>query len=797
MRSILQDIRHGLRALLADRGYTGLAVSCLALGIGLNTMVFTLVSAVLLQPPPLPNVERLVTVHEVSERDPAARTGMSLATFRALRTAASDVIELAALQPRGFAIAATAPAERVAGAYVSGNLFATLGLQPLAGRDLSSTDDRRGADPVVLLGESLWRDRFGGDLSLIGRAVAIDGASYTVIGIMPRTSQPTLPTALQNARLWLPLEPALRDDDRAAPSLVIYGRLAPNVAADAAASQLTAALQTSATSVEREGQRIVIDTFARSLSPSSRSMLAVTIGAVVFVLAIACANVANLMLARGLGRRREIAVRIALGASRWRIVRQLLVESLAIGVASVPPGLLVAALGIELIVRHAPEQAQGLTLPFDVPVLAFTLGLALLVSVLFGLAPALHAVRDAGHAALGTAPGALPGRPQRRLRSTLIACEIALSVMLLIGAALFMRSFFHLLRLDTAFDPAPLLTLRLQASTQGDRDRRIEDVLTRLAALPEIVAATATTATPLRDGGTRTTARVAMDAPVAAGSPPVFLQGITATYFDTLALPLVRGRAFSIAEVAASAPLAIINERMARRFWPDTDPLGQQVHLDDATGGSWYTVVGVARDLSNWDISDRPQAAVYLPLSRVPMDAPRLLLRGAGDPLALVPTIRDAIAALDPALAVFDVATMNAVRRNAFWRQELLGLLFTVFGALALVLAAAGLYGVLAHLAAQRVREIGIRVALGATHRDVAHLILRQGLLLVAAGVTLGMAGGAAVQRIAQRLVFDADATSVPIVVGAAVLVAAIGLAASYVPARRAARGDPNAVLKA
>lgn len=801
IHSLVQDFRHGIRALAADPGFVALAVLCLALGIGLNTMVFTIVNATLLEPPPLPDADRLIAVSQVRRDNPAAQAGMSLPVLRELQATSGAAIELAAVRPRGFTLAGEAPAERVVGAYVTWNLFALLGIQPLAGRTLIEDDDRPGAAPVVLLGESLWRERFAGDAAVIGRGLLIDGRMHTVIGVLPRTAHPGLPAALRAGRLWTPLVPRMHDRPDPERSLAVFARLARDMTPEAAVARMNTAFEASTASADHRDWRIAVHDFTYSFSSYTQSALAITMGAVSFVLAIACANVANLMLARGLGRRREVAIRVALGASRGRIVRQLLVESVIIGLLSVPPGLLLASLGLDWILRTAPEQASALMLSFNRPVLAFTIGLALLASVVFGLAPALHAVRDITRAGLGSSPETTSGRSHRRLRSILIVGQVALSVTLLIGATLFVRSFLNLLRIDDAFDPSPLLTLHLQLperdATPEANARRVDEVLTRIRALPEVVAAAAASATPLRSAGTRATVLEEGADGATAGGHVILHQGISTAYFETLAVPLLRGRGFIESEVMPESSVAIVNERMAQQLWPGADALGQRFRLLDDGSGTWHTVIGIARDLSNWDLSNRPLPSAYLPLARDAVAEPRLLIRGASDPLRLATAVRKEIAAIDPALAVFELGTMSEVHRAAFWRQELLGLLFTVFGVVAILLAATGLYGVLSHLAAQRVREIGIRVALGAARRDVMRLILRQGLVLVGAGVLLGLAGGVAVNRAMRRLLYAVDATDPLTFVAVAVLVAVIGLIASYVPARRAALGDPNVSLRA
>ena len=529
-------------------------------------------------------------------------------------------------------------------------------------------------------------------------------------------------------------------------------------------------------------------------------MLVLAMGAVTFVLMIACGNVANLALAQAMRRRKEIGVRIALGASHGRIVRLLLMESAIVGALSVPLCLLLASWGRDLLIQ-ATGEAMGFSFPIDGRVLLFAAGTAVLASLVSGLAPAVLAVRSGvGAAVRGSGWGATESRSEKRLRSSLVVAEVALSMVLLVGALLFTRSFVNLLRADGGIDTAPLLTMRLDLlgdshRTADARARRVDEVVARLEALASVESVAASDLIPLLGGGVRTVAIADETAP-AEDAPSVLYGGVTARYFETLGVALLQGRAFTVTEVRTSSAVAIVNRSMAERLWPGGNALGRRFRLGDDADGPWHTIIGVSPNISNWNLSDRPIPTAHLPYRHVAARTPTLLIRTTGEPALMAGPARETLGSIDRELPVFGVLTMDEVRRGAFLRQEVLASGFLIFGVIAALLAATGLYGVVSYGVVHRTREIGLRLALGAQRRDVVRLVIGQGMMVILIGIAFGLAGAFAVTRVARRQIYEVSATDpVSFAVAVAFLVA-VGWCASYAPARRAAAVDPMVALR-
>jgi putative ABC transport system permease protein len=803
VESVIQDVRHGIRSLSSSPGFVLLSVLCLGLGTGATTTVFSVVNGVLLQPLPFIEPNRLVALNEIRHENRLDPGPVSYLNFRDWQEQSVGVAEMAAIGPRSLTVADGQQAERHSGALVTWNFFPLLGVQPIIGRGFRQDEDRAGGAPVVLLSEGLWQDRYAGDRAVVGRSVVVDGTPHTVVGIMPRFAHAALPGPLRAGRIWIPLTPVEHDSRRDQRSMSVYARLAAGVRPDPAATHLTTIAQAIETEHrENKGWGISLRPFAGSVSATNRALLMLIMGAVTFVLLIACANVANLMLARATGRRREIAIRAAIGASRGRIVRQLLTESLMVGVMSAPVGVMLASWGVDLLLQASAEQANNISLAIDGRVLSFTIALAILTSLVFGLAPALHAVRGATRDALSEAGrDSTASRSQKRLRNVLVVGEVALSLILLVVASLFVRSFLNLLQAEGGFDTSRLMTLRFEMPADRYDSpealvRRVEDVVARLEALPGVESVAASNLIPLRGGGHRTTAILEGNERQVEGAVTVLYSGVTSAFFETLGVPLLHGRSFTEVEGRTRSAVAIINRRMAERLWLGQDALGKRFRLAADSSDVWFTVIGISRDISNWNLSDRPLPSAYLPYTHAPVTDPRLVIRTAVETAFTDGTARTAIHAADSALLVFALQSMGEVHRLAFWRQELLGLLLTIFGAIAMLLAAVGVYGVLSYLVSQRIREIGVRMALGADRRDVVRLIVRQGMALVFWGVVLGLAGAFAATRLIRRQLYEVSATD-PVSFGAvALLLIGVGLLASYGPAYRAAGVDPIASLR-
>ena len=662
-------------------------------------------NGVLLQPLPFIESNRLIALNEIRRENPLDVEPVSYPTFRDWQEQGAAIAEMAAMRPRSVTVSDAQHTDRQPGALVTWNFFPLLGIQPIAGRGFRQDDDRAGAVSVVLLSEVLWQERYAGNHAAIGQSVIVNGRPHTIVGIVPRFAHSGLPGSLRAARIWIPLTPIEHQSRRDQRSMAVYARLAAGVRLDLAATRLAAIAQTLETDhVENQGWGVGVQPLAIPLSPTNRAMIVLMIGAVSFVLLIAGANAANLTLARATSRRREMAIRIALGASRGRILRQLLTESLIVGVLSAPVGLVLASWSVDLLRRAAAEQANNIVLAIDGRVLAFTMGLAILTSLLFGLAPALHAIQDAPRDALiETGRDSTVGRSQKHLRNLLVVGEVALSLILLVVASLFVRSFMNLLQEDGSFDTSRIMSLRFEMpehryDSPDSIVRRVEDVVARIGALPGVESVAASNLTPLRGGGNRSTAILEGTANTTAETVTILYGGVTSRFFETLNVPLVHGRSFTDGEARTRSAVAIVNRRMADRLWPNQDSLGKRFRLAADATGVWFTVIGISRDISNWDLSNRPMPSAYVPYAHVAAVDPRVMIRATGDPALTAGPARAAIRAADAALPVFAVQSMAEVHRLSFWRQELLGLLLTIFGAIAMLLAVVGVYGVLSYM---------------------------------------------------------------------------------------------------
>ena len=809
MDTLVQDLRYAVRSLGKSRAFTAMAVVCLALGIGANATIFSVVNASLLRPFPFDAPERLVHVTESRPASGVVNASPSWAAYRAWRDGARGFSQLAAYDWRSLTIADGDEPVRLAGSAVTWNLFPMLGVAPAVGRGFREDEDRAGAAPVVLLSHALWTTRYGADPRIVGRVIRVNDVQRTVVGVMPeRFAFP------ETQSLWIPMAPLydalpLNFMDR---GIDIMGRLAPGVTIAAASAEVAAIQRRLALehALAFNGWRAgAVDIAEEFLPAATRTVILIMMGAVTFVLLIACANVANLLLARATTRHREIAVRTALGASRWRIVRQLLTESVIIGLLAGALGVLLAFWGLDLIDATIPPQEA---LPYyihwavDGPTLAYTLAISVGTGLLFGLAPALQAVKPNLQEALkeGTR-GSGTGAARSRLRATLVVAEIGLSLVLLVGASLFVRSFFNLHRTSGGFDTAPLMTMRfyLPATRYPDDSARVartEDVVRRVEALPGVEAAAASNLIPLGGGGDEEEIVIAgRDVPL-TDAPRMYYAGVTANFFRTLGVPIVRGRDFTAQEAATRSGVAIVDERMATRLFQGADPIGQRFrYARDTAGRDWFTIIGVVRQFSYEQLDDLDEArpAAYLPLPYQAYPNTGLTVRvRRGDPAAITRVVRGQIHTADPTVAVFEAASMEEVRRAGYWQYGLFGGMFTVFGGIALVLATIGVYGVVSYGVAQRTHEIGVRVALGARRADVLRLVVGHGVRLAAFGVLFGLIGAALVTRVIGSLLVDVSATDPLSFAGVALFLTAVAAVASLVPARRAIGVDPVNALR-
>jgi putative ABC transport system permease protein len=803
VEALLQDLRLSWRMLAKNPSVTAVAVLCMALGIGANTIVYSIVEAALFRPFPFADPDRIVALHRSRTQEPSndAFSYLDLLDLQRQSVTLSSIAGYAS-QSLTFAGNGDEP-ERVAGQRISAELLPLLGVRPALGRGFLPQEDRPGAPAVILLGNELWQRRFHGDPGIQGRTVMVNDVAHTVVGVMPpRFGFPAL------AEAWVPLAPldaALTRGDR---RLAVLARLRPGVSEGQARAELAAFASRQAAldpDVETGWEATLRPLRDEMVDGNARLFFATLLGAVMFVLLIACANVANLQLARATDCQREMAVRLAFGAGRGRIVRQLLTESVLLALAGAALGCLLAGWGLRLLETTAFAEhplPYWVRFDLDAPVLLCTLLAAVGTGLLFGLAPAASATRRDLHQALkegGRAAGAGPAH--QRLRGALVVTEVGLVLVLLVGAALFTRAFLELRAETGGIDGRPLLTLRTflpdaAYATEAAKTRRVEDVVRRIEALPGVEQAAASNLVPFAGGGSHATVAIAGRAVERSQEPSAYYTSVTAHFFGTLGTRLLGGRGFTAAEASALTPVAVVNATFANRFWPGETALGRRFRLSDTPHPEWLTVIGVVADFKGEEISNRVEASAYLPYPYLALPGTGLVVRGRVRPAALAPLVRQAVHAADPALPVFLLATMDQVRRAGSWEQRLFSQMFGVFGAVALALAAIGIYGVLSYNVSQRLREIGVRMALGARHRDVLALVIGQALALTAAGIACGIAAALGVNRLLGRLLYEISPTDPASYALIALFLAGVAVLASALPARRALDADPLDALR-
>jgi putative ABC transport system permease protein len=800
---LLQDIRFGLRTALKSKGVTGLAVVCLAIGIGLNTMMFSVTDGVLVQPLPYHDPGNLIVLHTTQHRTGIERAGLSWLELQDWKERARSFSAIGGVQFRSFTVSEGGDADRYSGAAISHELFPMLGKSPQLGRGFTAEDDRQGGEPVVLISDDLWERRYNRDPAIVGRTVQVNSRPHTVIGVMP--PQFRFP---ENQYLWLPLAQFAVSQQRGARGLEVFARLRDGVTlaqarqeADAVAAGLASAFPAS-----NDGWGAYIEPIQEWAIPEDVTRIILTMmGAVTMVLLIACFNVANLMLARASSRSREMSIRTALGAGRGQIVRQLLTESVIVGLCAVPLGILCAWGGLKLMDMSIPPDDIPYFIHWELNLraLLYAVGVAALTGIVFGLAPALQASKADLQEALKEGGRGTAGGGRAWVRNTLVVAEVALSLLLLIGASLFVRSFLNLQLASGGFDAAPLMTMRYylaneQYETPESKVQRTEDILRRVEALPGVQAAFASNLVPLSGGGSGS--RIEIEGrPVEKGKEPeVGFTGVSPHLLETLGLSIVRGRALTATEAMTRTPYAVINQAMVRRFWPDDDPIGRRFRALDEADGAWFTIVGVAPDFRHGELdnADPIDPCAYVSFAYGAYPNTGLTIRVAGDPALIAAPAREAIRGSDPRLAVFQAATMKELRERGYWQYFLFGWMFSLFGGIALLLASIGVYGVLAYSVAQRTQEIGVRMALGAGRGDVLRLIVVQGIRLAIVGVAIGVAGSFFVTPVIKSELVNVSPTDPMIFIGVACFLTAVAFVASYVPARRAMAVDPLVALR-
>jgi putative ABC transport system permease protein len=807
MRTMWQDLRIGLRMLRKDPGFAAVAVLTLALGIGANTAIFSVVNAVLLRSLPFRDPSRLVLVLEKSQF-PVFST--SYQNFVDWRNQSRSFEGMEATRATTLTLTGSGDPERLNARMATAGLFPLLGVNAVVGRTFSATEDSASGPPVALISYGLWRRRFGGAADVIGKSIDLDARPYTVIGVLPPGFQ-----ILQPADIFLPFEPwarTLPDDRSWHPGIVAVARLRAGVRIDQARIEM----QTIAKRLEEQyptydtGVSADVAGLQSRLAQNVRPALIMLLAAVGFVLLIACVNVANLLLSRASSRRREVAIRTALGASRSRVIAQLLTESAVLGLAGGGLGLLLAQWSLEPLLKLASSSLPGFatSIGLDREVLAFTAGVALLTGILFGLFPALRATRlDVRETLNEGSRGSTAGPGQHRLSSALVISEVALALLLMAGAGLVLRSFRRLQEAPVGFRPDHLLVadLPISATTYAKPSQRylfFDQVVARARMLPGVRSAGAATFLPVSGGGSIIHFNIQGRPPksahdfVAAG-----YRAITPGYFETLRLPLLKGRLFTDADNESSAPVVILNATMARTYFNGQNPLGKRLQLGATPDRDtpWMEVVGVVSDVHP-GLGIDPQAEMYLPYkqadSLLPVFQLSVVLRTATAPLGGASALRGAVKDIDVNQPVVNVRTMQDNMASTVAEPRFRTWLLGIFGALALVLSAVGVYGVMSYTVNQRTNEIGIRMALGAQAPDVFRIIVGHGARLALAGVAIGLAAALVLGHILQRFLYGVTSAD-PVTLGAvALLLAFVGLVASYVPARRATRVDPMTALR-
>ena len=807
METILHDIRYGLRVLVRRPGFALVAIATLALGVGANTAIFSVVNAVLLRTLPYQEPERLVALWETSTQpgqEPNDRNEVAMGNFLDWRSQAEVFEGVAALNYANVNLTGVAEPERIQGAVVSANLFSVLGVQPLSGRGFQEEEENPASPRTVILSHGLWQRRFGSDPELIGKTLTLNSNPVTVIGIMPPAFDLEFPITRQ-IDLWLPMRIASSNTDRQSHYLYVVGRLKPSVSlgqAQSGMNVLAGQLQDQYPKTNT-GRGANVVALHQQLVGKIQPYLRLLFAAVGFVLLIACANVASLVLARVTSRHKEVAIRMAVGASRRRVVQQLLTESILLSILGGVAGLFLAYWETDLLVALTPPEVPRLgEIGLGAPVFIWTLGISIVTGVVFGLVPALGASKPDLNESLKEGGRSIAGSARNKTRNLLVVSEIALALMLLIGAGLMIRSFARLENVNPGFDPKNLLTMNISLPSQKYREKQqinsfFDRLLEGVLSLPGVEGVGGIDPLPLGGSDGTTGFVVEGEAPREVGDrPEVGERTITGGYFDAMHIPFMNGRAFQANDREDAPKVVIINEALAQRFWPNENAIGKRLGFRPKEPQIWHEVVGIVGNVRHRSLDADPKPELYFPYSQYPGRFMTLVVRTSSDPVNAIGAVRSQVLALDPDQPVFDIKTMDERLSKSVGVSRFIMLLLGVFAALATLLASVGIYGLMAYTVTQRTHEIGVRMALGAKTTDVISLVLRHGLKLVFAGVGIGVAGALALTRLMETLLYNVSPTDTLTFVVITLILAGVALAACFVPARRAARVDPMIALR-
>jgi predicted permease len=807
MGTFWQDIRYGLRMLAKRPGITVIAVLTLALGVGANTAIFSVVDAVLLRPLPYKQPDRLVFLTEESQQVPGM--SISMADFNDWRATNTVFESMAPYSPNSAILTGNGETESLQVRQITAGLFPTLGVQPILGRALTPDDDKVGAAPVVLLGDGFWARKFASDPGVIGKQITLDGVSYTVVGVLPSSKfHGSWPRYSVFTSLWRQEDTLGGEANRSShPGIYAIARMKPGITLQQASNEMSGI----AARLQKEypktntGIGVTVDSVLNAYVGEIRPALLVLMAAVGFVLLIACANIANLSLARTTERNRELAIRTALGAGRVRLIRQLMTESMLLALIGGTLGLLVAFGVTNAVSKVSTSSVPRIdTVTINGGVLLFTLGVSLVTGLFFGLFPAWHASRTDVHETMkeggrtGTAGGA-----KKRVRSILVVAEVSISLVLLVGAGLMIKSFYRVLQADPGFHSDGVLAAGFSIPDSHYKDmaaRRqfVNQLTAKLEAIPGVQAVGIKL--PLL-GGFQTGFMIeGKPKPEPGKKPSTDITRVTPGALQAMGVPLLQGRYFSSADNETSELVCIVDTTMAQTQWPGDNPIGKHVAVsgrnNDPNNPEWIKVVGVVAHTKNYGVDQPSRVETYRPFAQSPASGGTIVLRAAGNPSGLAAPARDAILAIDANVPLSQVRELSEIVDENVAPRRLSVLLLSAFAALALVLSAVGIYGVMSYMVSQRTQEIGVRIALGAQRGDVMRLVLRNGMALLIVGLGIGLAGAFALSRFLQSLLFQVKSTDIMTFASVPFLLAAVAFLACYLPARRATLVDPVVALR-
>jgi putative ABC transport system permease protein len=806
MTTLFKDIRYSIRSLLKHPGFTAVVVATLAVGIAANTTIFSTVDALLLHPFSFPNQERLLVLWEQNPAVGTVRGSVAPGNFTDWREQNKTCEQLVAIDQLSFDLSDGTHPERFPGYGVTQGFFDALGVKAAQGRTFLPEESEPGREQVVVLKNSFWQERFDGDPKLVGKTITLNRKPFTVVGLMP----PDFNYPYNAGVMWTPLI-FDRDEqhDRQSHYLRIIGLLKPGVTIGQAQAELHAVAKRAQEQFPEtnSGRDIGVVTLTDDAVRGARTGVPILMGAVVFVLLIACANVANLLLVRAVARQRETAVRLALGASRARLIRQALTESAILGILGGTIGLFISMWAIEALARGIPEDYSKFIpgwnrLGINLNVLFFTFAVSMLAGMVAGLAPVWHSTRTNLNEALKAGGRGDSGRGgHSRIRSTLVVAEVALSLVLLVGAGLMVRSFIAMQRADLGIKPENVLALQisLPRDSYEDKNKRrdfYQQLLGRIGSMPGVMNSGVVSIVPFSSSNNSNTFQVVGQAPFTKGAEPyVEIRVTTPGYFDAIGTSLRGGRLFTAQDDAKAGRVILVNETFARKYLPGQQPIGQRIEL----GGEEkeiHEIIGVVADVKNDDLDEAPDPAAYLPYSQNSYLTMNLIIRGTQDPTRMVSGVRSEVNALDPAIPVSNIKTISQMIYERVSPKRLMTYILAVFALCALLLASVGIYGVMSYAVSQRTQEIGIRMALGARTADVLKLVVSNGMKLTLIGVVIGLAGAFALTRFLENLLFHVTPTDTVTFIAVATSLIVVALLASYVPARRATKVDPLVALR-